>query len=54
MLGSGLDGLGHGHDEPPVAIQDLTGVDDRQANDPLGAWREADNVPLGVSSPSPG
>jgi hypothetical protein len=37
ILGGGLDGFGHGDDEPAVAVQDLTGVDDRQADDLLGA-----------------
>jgi len=28
ILGGGLDGLRHGHDEPTVAVEDLTCVDD--------------------------
>jgi tRNA (cmo5U34)-methyltransferase len=47
ILGYGLDRLRHGHDEPPVAIQDLTRVDDGRAHDPLGSWREANDVPIG-------
>jgi hypothetical protein len=47
ILGGGLDGLGYRHDEPSVAIQDLTCVDDGQADDTLGARREANHVSLG-------
>jgi hypothetical protein len=44
ILGGRLDGLRHGHDEPPVAVYDLACVYDGQADDPLGAWREAKDV----------
>src|SRR5947209_16228601 len=47
VVGAGLDGLGNRHDKAPVPIQDLTRVDDGQANDLLGAWCEAKNVSLG-------
>lgn len=47
IVGACLGGLGNGHNESPVAIQDLTRVDDGQANDLVAAWGEAKNVSLG-------
>ena len=47
FVGAGLDRLGNRHDEAPVSSQDLSRVDDGQANDLLGARSEAKDVSLG-------
>jgi hypothetical protein len=46
-MGARLDGLGHGHDESRVRIEDVRRVDNRQSDDPVAAGSEAKDVPLG-------
>jgi len=47
LVGARLDGLRNCHDEPPVAIYDVSRVDDRQPNNAVAAGSEAKDVPLG-------
>jgi hypothetical protein len=46
LVGSRLDDLLNRDDQTPVAIHDLTRVDDLQPNNPLAARSGASDVPL--------